>query len=285
MQTIKHLIEAAALYLLFTAFRLLPLDAASYIGGFMARAIGPLLSAHKTASMNLAMVFPAMSPEEKHKILTNMWDNLGRVAAELPHLPGDKLFERVKLNGLETLPPTGKAVIFFSGHIGNWELNYPIAHRRGIPITIIYRQANNPYVDKMIEALRATQSESMLPKGSKGAIRLARAIKDGHSLAMLVDQKMNEGLPVPFFGRDAMTAPAIAEFALRYDMPLIPVRTMRTRDCHFEATVYPPLAFEKTGDDEKDKLAILTHINALLESWIREHPAQWFWVHKRWPKA
>ncbi len=125
----------------------------------------------------------------------------------------------------------------------------------------------------------------MLPKGGQGAVRLLRAIKNGQSLAMLVDQKMNDGIAVPFFGRDAMTAPAIAEFALRYDMPIIPVRVVRTKGCHFEATVYPPLEYEKTGDEEKDSLIIMTKINALLESWIREHPAQWFWVHKRWPKA
>ena len=104
-------------------------------------------------------------------------------------------------------------------------------------------------------------------------------------MAMLIDQKMNDGIAVPFFGRDAMTAPAIAEFALRYDMPLIPVRAVRTKDCHFEVTIYPPLAYEKTGDDEKDILAIMTQINAQLESWIREYPEQWFWVHKRWPNG
>ena len=81
-----------------------------------------------------------------------------------------------------------------------------------------------------------------------------------------------------------MTAPAIAELSLRYDMPLIPGRVMRTKGCHFKGTVYPPLDFEKTGDKEKDMLAIMTQVNALLESWIRENPEQWFWVHKRWPK-
>ena len=91
------------------------------------------------------------------------------------------------------------------------------------------------------------------------------------------------GFAVPFFGRPAMTAPAIAELALRYDMPIIPARVMRTHGCHFEATAYPPLVYEKTGDTARDTLAIMTQINALLESWIREYPAQWFWVHKRWP--
>ena len=125
----------------------------------------------------------------------------------------------------------------------------------------------------------------MFPKGPKGSIKMLRALKEGHSLAMLVDQKMNDGIAVPFFGRDAMTAPAIAEFALRYDMPLIPARVIRTQGAHFKATIYPPLTCKKTGDTEKDVLTIMTTVNATLESWIRENPEQWFWVHKRWPNA
>ncbi len=210
---------------LFAGFRALPLDAASWAGGFMARAIGPLLPAHRTAEKNLAMVFPELTAKERQKTLAGMWDNLGRSAAELPHLPQEELHRRVTIHCAENLPPPGKSVISFSGHFGNWELTYPIAHRRGIPITIIYRKANNPYVDAIVSKLRATQSAGMIAKGPSGVAGLMRAIKDGQSLAMLIDQKMNDGISVSFFGHDAMTAPAIAEFALRYDMPMIWLRT------------------------------------------------------------
>lgn len=283
MKKIKHLVEAAALQFLFAGFRLLPLDAASWLGGFLGRAIGPLMSAHRTAEQNLQMVFPELNARERQKILSAMWDNLGRNAAELPHLPEEGLHHRVTIRGAEHLPPPGKSVISFSGHFGNWELTYPIAHRHGIPITIIYRKANNPYVDAIVSKLRATQSAGMIAKGPSGVVGLMRAIKDGQSLAMLIDQKMNDGIAVPFFGKDAMTAPAIAEFALRYDMPIIPVRVTRMNGCHFEAAIFPPLVYEKTGDKAKDTLTIMAKINATLESWIRERPEQWFWVHKRWP--
>lgn len=285
MRKLKHLIEAAAVDLLFTAFRMMPLDMASYIGGFMARSIGPFLKAHRIAKRNLSMIYPEMHWQKRHALLNHMWDNLGRVAAELPHLPGNELFSRVHVNGLENIPKTGKPMLFFSGHIGNWELNYAIAHAHNIPITLVYRQANNPYVDKIICTLRASKSNGMFPKGPSGVVRMMRAIKDGQTLAMLMDQKMNDGIAVPFFGRPAMTAPTIAELALRYDMPIIPTYVIRTRGCHFEAAILPPLIFEKTGDTQKDVLTIMTQINALLESWIREHPEQWFWVHKRWPDA
>jgi len=284
MTKIKHLIEFFALRILFAAFRILPLDAASFVGGFMARSIGPFLSAHRIADKNLSMIFPEMDRRKKQALLTAMWDNLGRVAAELPHLPGDELYNRMEVSGHENLPTDGKPVIFFSGHIGNWELSYPIAQHNGLPVTLIYRQANNLYVDTLINHIRGTQAADMFPKGAKGSYKMLRAIKDGLSLAMLIDQKMNDGIPVPFFGREAMTAPAIAELALRYDLPLIPGRVIRTKGAHFKAHVYPALTYEKTGNEENDALAIMKKVNLLLESWIRETPEQWFWVHKRWPQ-
>jgi KDO2-lipid IV(A) lauroyltransferase len=282
MKTLRHLIEAAALVVVLVVFRLLPLDAASWLGGFLAQHIGPFLKAHKIAKQNLAMIFPEKSDVERDIILRGMWDNLGRNAAELPRLPGKSLLGRLTLHGEHHLPSPAAPVIFISGHMGNWELAYPIAHQRNIPTTLIYRHANNPFADKIIVALRATQSISQLPKGPAGAVKLVRALKNRHSLALLIDQKMNDGIPVPFFGRDAMTAPAVAQFALRYDMPILAARVVRTRGAHFDWFL-EPLPYEKTGDTEKDVLAIMTAINALLEKWIREYPAQWFWVHKRWP--
>lgn len=281
---LRYHIEALLLAWLFSAFRAMPLDLASWCGSMMARAIGPLMSAHQTAKKNLAMAFPDRSERERYKILVGMWDNLGRTAAELAHLPGDRLTSRVHVHGLEHLPKPGQAALFFSGHLGNWELNGPMAVDRGIPTTVIYRHANNPYVDALICKLRASHATDMLPKGHRGAVKMVRALKSGGSIAMLIDQKMNDGIAVPFFGRDAMTATAIAEFSLRYDMPIIPARVVRTKGAHFEGYLQPPLTVEKTGDTAKDTLAIMTHINAILESWIREHPEQWFWVHQRWPK-
>jgi len=283
MKKIKHALEAAGLKLFFIAFGMLPLDVASFIGSMMGRGIGPFFSAHKTAKKNLAMIFPDMPWREKQRILTGMWDNLGRVAAELPHLPGKTLFNRITIIGAENIP-AGKPCIFFSGHLGNWELTYPIAIPHNVPVTLIYREANNPTVDKIIHDLRATHTPYLLPKGPKGSFKLVRALKKNHSLAMLIDQKMNDGIEVPFFGRPAMTAPALAEFAIRYDLPLIPARVIRKSGAYFHAEVYPPLPVALTGDKQKDIATIMTDVNKMLESWVRENPEQWFWVHKRWPK-
>ena len=278
--------HAALVKGLFAFSRLLPLDVASSIGSKLARRFGPVIasSAHKAAIRNLAMIYPDMGPDQRADLLERMWDNLGRTAAELPHLPTDALLKRLTIHGKENLPTAGKPVIFFSGHYGNWELTYPMAHSNGVEVALIYRHANNERVDKVITDIRASRCTSQFPKGPRGAVKMAHALKKGMSLAMLIDQKMNDGISVPFFGLPAMTAPAIAVLALRYDLPIIPARVIRKGGAHFEGTIYPALQYEKTGDTEKDVLTIMTAVNQTLETWIREHPEQWFWVHRRWPK-
>lgn len=284
LEEIKHNIEAFALSILFKAFTLLPLDIASTFGGWLAWTVGPFLSAHKTARMNLSATFPNLTGREKNKILDEMWYNLGRNIAELAHLPKNNFINRIKVTGAENLPEAGKPGFLFSGHIGNWELLACVAQHCNRPITAIYREANNPLADKIIADIRAARCYNLIPKGRQGAVKIVRAIKNNEAIAMLVDQKMNDGIEVPFFSRPAMTAPAIAELALRYGAPIIPARVIRTQGAHFEVIIYPPLAYTKTGDTARDTLAIMTAINSMLESWIREYPAQWFWVHKRWPK-
>ena len=284
MKYIKDRIEYALLCLLLIAFRSLPLDIASFMGGFMARAVGPLLPAHRIATRNISLAFPDMDVPTRRRTLARMWDNLGRVIAEEAHLATDRLYSRLKLVGGQNLPQPGKQVLFFSGHIGNWELLSPIVYRNHIPTTLIYRKVNNPLIDALVLRLRETQAHGLLPKGPAGAVKLVRSIKAGDSIAMLIDQKMNEGISIPFFGHEVMTAPAIAEFSLRYHIPIIPARVIRTHGCHFTATIYPALDYTPTGDTPKDVKAIMTQINTMLESWVREHPDQWFWVHRRWQK-
>jgi KDO2-lipid IV(A) lauroyltransferase len=284
LEKIKHKIEAFALTILFKAFTMLPLDIASALGGWLAWTIGPFLSAHKTARMNLQAAFPDLTNRERNKILDGMWENLGRNVAELTHLPKNDFIKRIKITGAKNMPEKGKAGFLFSGHLGNWELLACVAQHYERPITAIYRGANNPLVDEIISKIRASRYLHLVPKGGQGAVKIIRAIKNKEAIGMLVDQKMNDGIEVPFFGRPAMTAPAIAELALRYDVPILPARVIRTKGAHFEVIIYPPLAYTKTGDTAQDTLTIMTAINSTLESWIREHPDQWFWVHKRWPK-
>jgi KDO2-lipid IV(A) lauroyltransferase len=281
-------IEAWGAALLFALLGWLPLDAASALGGMLARRIGPRLGVSNRARRNLRAALPELSTTQIEKILRDMWDNLGRVAAEYPHLRHIRVFgagSRVETCGLEHLDQAlaaGRRVILFGGHLGNWEIAALAAGQYGIDIAQIYRAANNPLIDGMIARLRGGNGE-LIPKGAVASRRAVAALRRGGHVSLLADQKLNEGIAVPFFGRPAMTAPALALLALRFDCAVLPARVERLNGAHFRLTLYPPVELPRTGDRDADVAALMTAVNATLEGWIRERPEQWFWVHSRWP--
>ena len=286
---LAHQAEAAAAWLLYAIFGLLPVDAASWLGSALGRLVGPHLRVTRTARANLKRVFPDLNDGEVARIISGMWDNLGRTAGEHPHLakfdPGraNSRYEVVGIEYIETLRDDGKAGIFFTGHLANWELLPVIAATHRLKVHAVYRRANNPYFDKIVQKGRAALGGDLFPKGSEGAKSILRALRQGDHMAMLVDQKMNDGIAVPFLGIDAMTAPAVAELALRYDCPLVPARVERLGGTRFRVTCYPPLEMPETGARQGDIAALMGTVNGILGNWIREHPEQWLWVHNRWP--
>ena len=281
-------LEACGAALFFAVMRALPLDAASAIGGALARWIGPRLGVCNRARRNLRAALPKLSAGQIEAIVRGMWDNLGRVAAEYPHLRRIRVFPpdgRVETHGLDHLDralAAGRPVILFGGHIGNWEVAALAAWQYGLDIAQIYRAANNPLVDRMIAKFRGDSGE-FIRKGAIASRRAVAALRRGAHLALLADQKLNDGIPVPFFGRPAMTAPALALLALRFDCTVLPARVERLRGAHFRLSLYPPLELPRSGDRDADLAALLTAVNRTLEGWIREFPEQWFWVHSRWP--
>jgi KDO2-lipid IV(A) lauroyltransferase len=290
MVRLRHRAEALAARSVFLAVRVLPLDMASAIGGWLGRTIGPRLRRIEIARSNLRSAFPEKSEAEIEAIVRGMCDNLGRVAFEYPHLDRFRFFEgngRIELVGMEHFDAVGndgKPGVIFSGHLANWELMGLAAAARGAPLNLVYRAPNNPRLDWLFHLRRSGDAE-MLPKGAEGARQALNLLKDGAHLGMLVDQKMSDGVPVPFFGRDAMTAPALALFAKRFRCPVLPARIERLDGARFRITVFPPMDFTWTSDRHADVLAAMTQVNALLEQWIRERPEQWLWLHRRWPDS
>jgi KDO2-lipid IV(A) lauroyltransferase len=286
---VQYWAEAAGAYVLFAVFRLLPLDWASAVGGFLARLIGPRLGVSNRAVQNLRRAMPEIGEARAWEIMRGMWDNVGRVVAEFPHLDEVNVYEpggRVETRGTDILDPllaAGKKLIFVSAHFGNWEVASLAASQRGLRIAQVYRAANNPLIDRLIGRFRGISGSELIPKGAIAARRAIQALREGRHLALLVDQKMNDGIPVPFFGRPAMTAPAVAQLALRFDCAIIPVRVDRLGGAHFRLTVFPPVDIANTGNRATDIAATMEHVNAVLESWIRERPELWFWLHRRWP--
>jgi len=284
-----HPLEAAMALVVYSLMRVLSIDMASALGGWLGRTVGPHIPVSARAVKNLSAAFPEKSPAEIATIVRAMWDNLGRMAAEYPHLGEINVYDpegRVEVSGFEyvdLLREDGRGGIFFSGHIANWEILSLGATQRGVPLDRVYREANNRLVEWLYQHGRAAVEGALIPKGSAGARVLLRSLEDNRHIAMMVDQKMNDGIPVPFFGRDVMTAPALAELALRYDCPVVPARVERLKGAYFRLLIYPPLELVKTGDRQADVAANMAQVNAILEQWIRDTPEQWLWLHNRWP--
>jgi Kdo2-lipid IVA lauroyltransferase/acyltransferase len=273
---------------LFGGFKLLPLDCASALGGALARRIGPSLGVSEHARRNISRAFPELSEIEIGRVVSGMWDNLGRVAAEYPHLRNMCVFEpggRVEAHGFEHVDravAAGRQMIVFSGHIANWEIGMLAGAQHGISVAQIYRALNNPLMDRMIARFRGDRAE-LIPKGAIAARHAIAALRRGTHLGLLADQKMNDGIPVPFFGRLAMTAPALAILGLRFDCDVLPLRVERLNGARFRVTVFPPLPLPRSGEPHTDAAALMARVNATLEEWIRDRPEQWLWVHRRWP--
>ena len=282
------LTEAALAHVFYGLFALLPVDVGSALCGWGCRLIGPRLPLSKVARDNLAMAFPHMDKDRVERILADVWDNVGRVAAEFPHVHW-LINNRVEVVGGEhcrALRDDGKPGIFVSAHFGNWELAGAQGCHEGIPMVLVYRAANNPWVERLYQKGRqASAVGGQIAKGKSGGKQALDVLRKGGHLGMLVDQKMNDGMAVPFFGRDAMTAPAVARMALKYRCPVVAARVQRLKGAHFRITFFPAFTLPESGNTQADTLALMTDINAMVESWIRDDPGQWLWLHRRWPKT
>lgn len=277
MSKLHHKFEYAALICALSVFRVLPLDMASALGGAIFRTIGPRMGANKTALRHIALAFPEYDPAHVAQIAKGMWDNLGRVVAEYPHL--DKIGrERVVLKTPEYVPPAG-AALFVSGHLGNWEaFTQGMVLRYGVAMNPVYRAPNNPYVDKLILKYRAAGGRlRSFGKNRKGLAETLKALQNGEVVGMLIDQKMNTGIEVPFFGHPAMTSTAFVELSRKLGCPLVPGRLVRTQGANFEIWLEPHLNVEGRSTEE-----VVGEMHRKLEGWIREYPEQWLWLHKRW---
>ena len=267
----------------------LSLEAASALGGAAARTLGPLVPRSRLAVRNVARVFPGQTPQEVRALVRAMWDHLGRIAAETAHLRSIDCYDPngpVEVRGaehLDALKATGRGGIIFSGHVGQWDLPQLATRQRGVDATVVYREINNPSLNRLMARPRAPLG-TYQNKGRAAAKAMIEGLRTGSFFSMLVDQKMNNGIAAPFFGRPAMTAPAIAQFAVRDDVPLLPARCERLGGARFRITFYPPVEAVRTGDRARDVAATLAKVNALIEGWIRERPEQWLWLHNRWPE-
>ncbi|MBT8473233.1 MAG: lysophospholipid acyltransferase family protein, partial [Marinicaulis sp.] len=289
--TLGHRVEFIIARILLGFFRVIGIDAASFIAGKFLRITGPLIRpASRRGEENLRMAFPDWSDKKINAVMKDVWENLGRTGAEYAHL--DKLHvsgenPRIISEGrdrvVDAFKNTNRAV-FVTGHFANWEVSGIAAHQQELKFAVIYRALNNPLLDEwIIEKRGQVMTRRQIPKGIAGARPLIDALKQDYSLAFLADQKLNTGgIRVPFMGFDAMTAPAAARIAVRFNLPVIPNVVERLNGAYFKVTSYDPIEFLPSGDLVGDVEALTIKINEFLETEIRKNPGQWLWLHRRW---
>lgn len=278
MRNLRFILEAIPAWLFYIIFRFIPIDSASAFGGKVMELIGPKLKASKTARKNLKLCFPSKSDEEIDAIAVGMWNNLGRIIGEAPriiHMGSKEWRRRVKM--LKEFKNFKKSGIYISGHIGNFELAAKISIEEKQNLNLVYRPTNNKYVNRLIRLLRERGGNRLIPKGRSGLIQILDVLDKGGNIGMLVDQRMNEGINTKFFGMDAKTTSLPAKLAIKYQIPIYIGFMKREKACKF--TIH----FKELKPKPNEDPAVVTQkINDILETWIREHPEQWFWVHRRW---
>jgi KDO2-lipid IV(A) lauroyltransferase len=284
MKKVRYFLEYIAILPFYQLLAWIPLAWGRGVLGWLAMRLGQFLPVHKIMMINLALAFPDKPLSERQALARKVWQHLGYLVAEHPKVGTMTIGKDIFVQGIEHIHaiPVQTPVIFISGHVGNWELFNAAAAKAGVDFYPVYRRANNPYIERHIQRYRPHQG-AFIPKGSDGAKQLLKVLKQGGRVGMLLDQKMKEGSRIPFFGVPAQTATNAVELAWRYNAVIIPVYTYRAESGSFAMVVEPPLALPKKNEPAALEQA-LTHINQRLEAWIRAHPEQWLWLHRRWPK-
>lgn len=287
LQDLNWRLEAAAFSGLFGFLRLLGVERASAFGGGLLRALGPLTGTHKTVTRNLRIAFPDMDAAERDRLAVDQWEQTGRTFAELAVMdrltPESGRIDIVGLERLHAVRDSGRPVVLISGHLANFEVMAAVIMAAGVPCQVTYRAANNPYVDALIRQSRERYGIKLFAPKGDGTRELMAGMKRGESIALLVDQKYSQGPEVEFFGQPVNASPGAARMALKFGTVMQPLSVVRLPGVRFRVTAHEPIAVPDTGDKAADVLAGVQAANRFVEDRVREHPVDWFWVHKRWP--
>ena len=262
-----------------------------FAGDFL-RECGPFVPEHRLGLANLEAAYPDMAPEERARILSGVWDSLARVMVEYafmpdlvdafdPARPTGGVIEHVGLDHALRLRDSGKAAIVFGAHIGNWELPAALGARIGFPITALYRPPNNPFIAAEMERRRAF-IDKLVASGRGAALQIRAALQKGRNVAIIVDQRVDQGEDILFFGRPARSNPVVGMLARHFDVPVIGARAVRLPGGRFRLEVTPPLDLPRDAGGRVDAPGANLIVHGLVERWVRETPDQWLWLHDRW---
>ncbi len=259
------------------------------------RALGMRYPRTARARENLQAAFPDKSPAQIEQILRDMWGNLARTAAEYAYLdqifdfddsnPDAGRFEVVGIENFAELIELDGPAICFTGHTGNWELLPVGAAAYGLNITALFRPPNNRFIAERVLAARTTRSGHLVPSKAGAAWALSGIMEQGGKVGLLVDQYYRRGVPVEFFGRKTLANPLLGKLVRQFDCPVYPARCIRLPGGRFRLEIQPALEIPRRADGSVDTAALTQRVTSVVEDWVREYPAQWLWLHKRWQTA
>ena len=285
MKKIKYFFQFIIISLLFFIYKILGLKASSFISGKIFEFFGPLFRSKKIIKSNIQRAIPGIKPEAINNIKKNMWNNYGRTLSEymfLKNFRNNKLESNIYLEGeeiLEEIKNEKTPVIFISGHFSNFELMAMQIEKSGVNLAAIYRPLNNIFLNVLMERIRKKYiCKNQIKKGTSGVRELLRLYKKGYSIALMIDQRVSEGIRSEFFNEDAFTTTIPAQFVKKFNCKIVPIYIERFNDVNFNIKVEKPIEFSKDSSIEK----ITRDLNIWLEKMILNDPSKWIWSHNRW---
>ena len=285
MKQIKYFFQFLLIIIFFSLFKVLGYKLSSAIGGKLFEIVGPLFRSKKLIHSNIINAIPDLNIKDINKITKLMWNNYGRVFAEYMFIKDFRkgnLHKNIKIEGqeiLESIKKNNKPVIFISGHFGNFELMAMHLEKSGINLSAIYRPLNNIFLNKIMERIRKKYiCKNQIKKGIGGMKKLINLKKNNYSTALMIDQRVSEGIRSKFFNKEALTTTIPAQLIKKFNISVVPIFIERVQDINFKITVNKPINFT----EENSIKDITDELNKILEKMVLLKPEQWIWSHNRW---
>ena len=285
MKIIKYFLQFLFIIILFSLFKILGLNISSALGGKLFEKIGPLFRSKKLIHSNLKKAFPDISLDHLNRITKMMWNNYGRVFAEymfIKKFREDRSNKNIIIEGqeiLEDIKKKNKSVVFISGHLSNFELMAMHIEKSGIKLSAIYRPLNNIFLNKIMERIRKKYiCKYQIKKGIGGMKKLMHLKKLNYSTALMIDQRVSQGIRSDFFNQKALTTTIPAQLVKKFKIPIVPIFIERINNINFKIVIKNPITF----DNEETTKTITDKLNLVLEKMISYKPELWIWSHNRW---
>jgi len=285
MKQIKYFFQFFFIMVLFSLFKLFGHKISSEIGGKLFETIGPLFRSKKLILSNIKKAFPDINLKKSEEISKSMWNNYGRVFSEYMYIKDfriGKLNNNITVEGQEILneiKDKNKPVVFISGHFSNFELMAMHIEKTGIKLSAIYRPLNNVFLNKVMERIRKKYiCKNQIKKGIGGMKSLLNLKNNNYSTALMIDQRVSEGISSNFFNHRALTTTIPAQLVKKFNIPVVPIFIERVENVFFKITINKPITFSDNSSIEE----ITELLNQTLEKMVIQKPEHWIWSHNRW---